>query len=481
MFFRNVPAAERSALSLGNKINNLLPKEFAATYHYHSESARLRLVFPHIVLQHAFQDLYLFAELTLLAGGQVYFDSSNFGTLGGICAAADERCKHDILKSLHVFTAQACKDYINVALENKLDHLDILVTVKDLIIRYHGQAELEEIEDFLQVQPRMANTIPKQIKFLLEFEKIKTEVLAKYHQEKLPEYLAYIERLKDPRRRPHPVALQLLVMQIPEAKEEEQKSGGQGQYTPSLAHFIKVSNDSPLLSPNPTLQEQERIKQLENANPLLCCGISLGFCHTPVRVEGVIYDLKELEMMQDFQRSDKFSHPVTRVKVAKSQIQMAPDVREATQQLVAPRVEINDDIRKKMFIRIYAALKAGQSGYWKTDWVTRYNIVNMNTASAIALIQEHAKKPGSRTQKAWELVMQHSPQDIPDNVFLIKKIYAAAFEKSGLLRLSRFAGGLFWRMSALQKQLEQVRDLLPSTDKLRSDSRLNKIISTLNM
>lgn len=111
------------------------------------------------------------------------------------------------------------------------------------------------------------------------------------------------------------------------------------------------------------------------------------------------------------------------------------------------------------FYKIYYALRETEKGFFKTDWVAKNKIKTLDYWDAYALINEHAnKKPGSRTQKAWELAQKHDSNCKATNKEFLDEGYLYAFKNSGIFKVSTSLGKTFFRASSLKKYIETHKD-----------------------
>jgi hypothetical protein len=131
------------------------------------------------------------------------------------------------------------------------------------------------------------------------------------------------------------------------------------------------------------------------------------------------------------------------------------------------------------FIKIYSALREAQSGFFKTDWIAKNNLKQIPVDDALALIEEHSRKPNSRTQTAWKLAKKYKYEAVQENISLIKKIYAYGFSQSGLFKLSTSLHKTFIRSSALNEALSMMTPESINECIGDSNSRLDKVARAL--
>jgi hypothetical protein len=125
------------------------------------------------------------------------------------------------------------------------------------------------------------------------------------------------------------------------------------------------------------------------------------------------------------------------------------------------------------FIKIYNALRVGQSSFFKkSDWVKDNKIAELPPAVALAMITEHAKNKNTRTHAAFELMALSD-----DKQALAKNVYLYAFQKSHIFKKSNAFGQTFYSASALQKYLVENPQLVPV--EVGDNTRMNKISQAL--
>jgi hypothetical protein len=133
------------------------------------------------------------------------------------------------------------------------------------------------------------------------------------------------------------------------------------------------------------------------------------------------------------------------------------------------------------FEKIYSALRDGQSGCFKTNFLTDKK--QLTVQRFIEEIQKHAKaSPNSRTAKALRLAKQYARngEDIKDNTNLFKEIYTEAFAASGfgLFRQSKITGKTIWKLKKLKDALNDPLFSIPTNSE--DNSRTMAIKRALN-
>jgi hypothetical protein len=113
---------------------------------------------------------------------------------------------------------------------------------------------------------------------------------------------------------------------------------------------------------------------------------------------------------------------------------LLPEVNAKTNVLfLHPSLENNANKVRAEFIKVYRALRAGQSSFFKSsDWVSKNNIENIHPNQAIKLMAAHALVKDSRSAEAWQLLMSHGV--CSENVNALNSIYKYAFNHSGLFK-----------------------------------------------
>jgi hypothetical protein len=190
---------------------------------------------------------------------------------------------------------------------------------------------------------------------------------------------------------------------------------------------------------------------------------------------------------QSLQSDDELIHSVAfqlnyNSAYCNSRLQKGLSIDTEEQELVAfqskPVDVFYEEQQVLSFIKIYDALRVAQSGP-TTNWVKKVNLENLPMVQALEIIKSHANKPGSRTQKAWELVAFHGIQPLNGNFELIKTIYAYGFRHS-LFKKSSFMGENIYRTSTLEKSFQNLHPFFISLHSIpEADTRLGKIVRTL--
>ncbi len=107
----------------------------------------------------------------------------------------------------------------------------------------------------------------------------------------------------------------------------------------------------------------------------------------------------------------------------------------------------------KTFIKIYNALRDGQSSIFKSNWVKDHNLNELASAAALELITQHAANNSqSRTSQAWNLCEKYYAGEIDANG-LKTAVYLAAFDLSTFKKSSHY-GQTFYRSKSLHAYVE---------------------------
>lgn len=133
------------------------------------------------------------------------------------------------------------------------------------------------------------------------------------------------------------------------------------------------------------------------------------------------------------------------------------------------------------FKKIYTALRDGQSGWVKTNFLNNLRLLSPD--AQLAEIQKHAaEKQDSRTAKAWELAKTHYADCNNRNLELFASIYDWSFSKSGLFKQSRVTGiTLFKHSEAIKFSLGPMSEQQLNHFTLNNaDSRTAKILRVLS-
>lgn len=111
--------------------------------------------------------------------------------------------------------------------------------------------------------------------------------------------------------------------------------------------------------------------------------------------------------------------------------------------LIAPRVAA--------FKKIYEALREGQSGFFKTNFLAEH--AGLSDEELYQQIKAHIlEKPDSRSAKAWALANIHHGRCSADNPVLFTEVYKYSFQKSGyFFKRSNVLGMTFYSSKNLNQ------------------------------
>jgi hypothetical protein len=107
--------------------------------------------------------------------------------------------------------------------------------------------------------------------------------------------------------------------------------------------------------------------------------------------------------------------------------------------------------RVAAFKKIYTALREGQSGFFKTNFVANHSKLSDEVLYQ-QILAHIAAKPDSRTAKAWELADRYYRRCSNQNTALFTEIYKYSFEKSGyFFKRSQITGVTFYSSANLNQ------------------------------
>lgn len=121
---------------------------------------------------------------------------------------------------------------------------------------------------------------------------------------------------------------------------------------------------------------------------------------------------------------------------------------------------MNMNDKKSAFIRIYQALRDGQSSFLriKSNFLAGKEV--FNGGELILQILEHIRMhPESRTAEAWRLTRAHYKNCNINNRAMMNEIYQWSFDNSGIFKQSKAAGITLFKSSsvnAMQLSVEQI-------------------------
>lgn len=126
----------------------------------------------------------------------------------------------------------------------------------------------------------------------------------------------------------------------------------------------------------------------------------------------------------------------------------AKDMRDQIRGVIQTKVI---EPRVAAFKKIYTALREGQSGFFKTNFVANHS--QLSDEEMYQQILAHiAEKPDSRTAKAWALADRHYRNCSHQNHVLFTEIYKYSFEKSGyFFKRSQITGVTFYSSANLNQ------------------------------
>ena len=107
--------------------------------------------------------------------------------------------------------------------------------------------------------------------------------------------------------------------------------------------------------------------------------------------------------------------------------------------------------QRQAFIKIYQALRDGQSGIFKTNtWSKKTSLSDLNFIQEIT--NYASRYPNSRTAKAWTLTQQHNYKAFKSNTILVNDIYQWSFARSGFFKQSKVTGDTFYRSTSYNRR-----------------------------
>ena len=116
---------------------------------------------------------------------------------------------------------------------------------------------------------------------------------------------------------------------------------------------------------------------------------------------------------------------------------------------------VGDQLLANAFKKIYKALRDGQSGFFKTNFLAGKE--NLPADQFLFKVADYVKKnPNSRSAKALKLVQKYSPICPTNNAKLITEIYKESFQASGIFKKSAITGTTFFRSNVFNKKVEQL-------------------------
>lgn len=109
--------------------------------------------------------------------------------------------------------------------------------------------------------------------------------------------------------------------------------------------------------------------------------------------------------------------------------------------------------KAQAFMQIYHALREGQSGIFKTNFVARHP--QLEHDKLINVIEDYVRRnPKSRTARAWELTQLYYDNCSSSNLDLVTAIYKWSFKQSGyVFKCSNVTGTTFFKSSSLNMHL----------------------------
>jgi len=180
--------------------------------------------------------------------------------------------------------------------------------------------------------------------------------------------------------------------------------------------------------------------------------------------------------------SAKTGEGVTKLKeaiIAESKKVARPQVQESAEETLRKNIVA--------FKKIYAAMKAGESGWgwFRTNFLTTLENEEKRPGKSIAdisrFISDYAQdNENSRTAKAWGLACHHANDTTPKNTALFTEIYKWSFANSAWYKTSNVSGTFF--MSSNNFTSQKAENEIKITDNMKQqNTRSGKIYRALDM
>jgi hypothetical protein len=143
--------------------------------------------------------------------------------------------------------------------------------------------------------------------------------------------------------------------------------------------------------------------------------------------------------------------------------------------------EVNSDEVANLFKKIYSAILAGESRFFKYDFMIAKNN-NLSSEELIKIIAADTDHPD--VKKAWDLTNKYFNQPIAHDKKtydqLFSEIYLYAFERSGLFKRAKVDGKSFYNTDSLKTYLDERHNgVVPEKTDNNPSNRTAKITSIL--
>jgi hypothetical protein len=134
------------------------------------------------------------------------------------------------------------------------------------------------------------------------------------------------------------------------------------------------------------------------------------------------------------------------------------------------------------FIKIYKALHAGQSKFYKIDWIAEERIGNGSKSATTELekiLQHIACKKHSRTAEAWRLMLAHNADK--NDQALLNNIYLYAFNRSGFFKASGVKKSLRepFLVASPEQKINLFAEIKPGTRRDKINTILQPVLRRL--